>query len=198
MGRLSLLRAFNFKLNIFKLSILKYLITGGSSDLWQHLPVKTLIYKHFNHGVLHRCWTLCFASWATLMHPDSFSKTINFDLEKEQEWKESLKIYFKPLNETNVTHSKETLFRVVQDFGIIHCKVLRQRVNQLISQKAVSLIYLQPFLIHREIYPGFLKPLILHRISFRIFVSIELFPKRRNSFTLVLKSVIENNWSSSD
>lgn len=197
MGRLSLLRAFNFKLNIFKLSILKYLITGGSIYLWRSWFTNTSIMPTNTH-VLHKCWTLCFASWAILTHPDSFSKTINFDLEKEQEWKESLKIYFKPLNETNVTHSKETLFRVVQDFGIIHCRVLRQRVNQFISQKAASLVYLQSFLIHREIYPGFLKPLILHRISFRIFVSIDLFPKMRNSFTLVLKSVTENNWSSSD
>lgn len=141
--------------------------------------------------VLHKCWTLHFASWAILMCPDTFSKNINFDLEKEEERKGSLNIYFKPLNETNIRHSEGTLFRGVEYFGNISFNISRQRVSKLTSQKAVSLVYLQPFLIHREIYPGFLEPFILHRISIKTFASIDLFWKIRNSFTLELKSVIK-------
>lgn len=105
------------------------------------------------------------------MQPDTFSKHINFDLEKEEEWKGSL-------NERSIKHSKETLFRGVEYFGNISFNISRQRLSKFISQKAVSLVYLKPFLTHREIYPGFLEPFILHRISIKIFASINLFPKK--------------------
>lgn len=121
------------------------------------------------------------------MHPDTFSKNINFVLEKEDvRMERPLNIYFTPLNETNIKHAEETLLTGVEYFGNIGFNISRQRVSKLTSQKAACLVYLQPFLIHREIYPGFLEPFILHRISSKLFASIDLFSTIRNSFTLVL------------
>lgn len=86
---------------------------------------------------------------------------------------------------------EEILLRGVEYFGNIGFNISRQRVSKLTSRKAACLVYLQPFLVHREIYPGFLEPFILHRISSKLFASIDLFSTIRNSFTWVLKSVIK-------
>lgn len=56
---------------------------------------------------------LVFYTSAECVHTGAEQQTINFELEKEEEWKDSLNIYFKPLSEKNTKHSKETVFRGV-------------------------------------------------------------------------------------
>lgn len=87
----------------------------------------------------------------------------------------------------HIRHSEEISFRGVGYFGNTGFNISRQRVSKLTSQKAVSLVNMQPW--------GNLcwlpRALILHRISIKIFACIGLFPKIRKLFTVVLKSVIK-------
>lgn len=154
-----------------KLSLLKYWIIDGSSELWQNLLVKTLVYKHFKHASNYLCSIQVLNVFTQVLSNSNTSwylkkkiqQTINSELEKEEEWKDSLNVYFKPLNETNTKHSKEntnseeTLFGGVEYFGSLNFSISTHRVSRFMSQKAASLVCLQPFPVHRKICLGFLE-----------------------------------------